>query len=218
MNNTNNITEFINHVKHNYKTNFGGYVLVWILLLIPITFCIIQTVKLNNWNGDIQNFRYEILNGMDVKEYFPVYVGGIFKITFLFVILSVVVITTVVKLSSKNNSDFKYRRLYIILSILLYCIVLYTIMLWCSKVTVLIHYGSAISDESISSPSLPYYCIMYLICIGIYLGICTIFYRIISWLIRKRRMLFVILSILLIVPIWIYISKWFVTILLLLMF
>lgn len=214
--------EFINLIKDNYKTNKRGYVKIWLLLFIPIIFCSIQTIKLNNWNGDIElvedtiegKYDFEVLehripDGMDIEEYFPVYVGGLFETTFLFVILSAVIISSVVILSSRNNKDFKYKKLYIVLSLLLYCAILYAILLWCSKVTILIDYGSAISRERIASHSLSLYCIFYFVCIGIYLGICAIFYSIISWFRHKGYTLFMILSILILLPIWVFLSYCF---------
>lgn len=148
---------------------------------------------------------------MDLEEYFPVYVGNIFEIVFIFLILSVVIITSVFILSKRNNEDFRNKRRYVALSLLFYFAILCGIIKWCDNVTVLVHPGSAISHESFASLLIWY--IVYIIFLGIYLGICGIFYRIISWF-RHKRKLFMILSILILLPIWILISYFFLIILL----
>lgn len=210
--------ELINLIKHNYKENIRWYIIIWLLLLIPIIFCTNQTIKLYNDDGKIiveealsQGYRdfveYDLPDGMDLEEYFPVYVGNIFEIVFIFLILSVVIITSVFILSKRNNEDFRNKRRYVALSLLFYFAILCGIIKWCDNVTVLVHP----SYESFASLLICYIvCIVFL---GIYLGICGIFYRIISWF-RHKRKLFMILSILILLPIWILISYFFLIILL----
>lgn len=205
--------KFINLIKHNYKTNFWGYVLVWILLLIPIPFCIIQTIKFYNWNGDIEFFKrvkchheerewIEHWVGQDFEEYFSPLVKDPQLILLLFFILSIVVITAVIILSSRNNKDFKYRRLYITLSLLLYFAIICAILSWYSNVTIMINNGC---PETVLS-NLTRTLIVPFVITGIYLGVSYIFYRIISWFYCKRKILFMILSTLILSPIWICIS------------
>lgn len=204
--------KFINLIKHNYKTNFWGYVLVWILLLIPIPFCIIQTIKFYNWNGDIEFFKrvkchheerewIEHWVGQDFEEYFSPLVKDP-QLILLFFILSIVVITAVIILSSRNNKDFKYRRLYITLSLLLYFAIICAILSWYSNVTIMINNGC---PETVW-PTLTYTLIVLFVITGIYLGVSYIFCRIISWFYCKRKILFMILSTLILSPIWIFIS------------
>ena len=216
MNNTNNITEFINHVKHNYKTNLWGYVLVWILLLIPIPFCIVQTVELYNWNGDIKFFKrvkchgeerdwIEQWLGRDFEEYFSPLVKDPQLISLLFFILSIVVITAVIILSSRNNKDFKYRRSYITLSVLLYFTIICVTLSWYSNVTIMINDYNYTVLHALTGGL-----IVCFVIIGTYLGISYIFYRIISRFIRKRKMILMVLCILILLPIWVLISMFFV--------
>lgn len=202
--------EIRNFIKHNYKTNSKGYAIIWLLLLIPITFCSIQTIRLYNWSRHY-NLK-NIIDKMDIPCDCPAFVGDLFTAIFLFMFLSVVIMTLVIYLSLKNNKDFKYRVLYAVLSSLLYWVILYVIVLWFNNVTLLIHPGSAASTERIASNSLPAFYIIYSVLMGIYLGICVMFYRIISWVRNKGHKLFTILSILIILPIWYLMSGIFLSI------
>lgn len=215
--------EFINLIKHNYKANIRGYIIIWILLLAPIAFCTTQTIQLYCENGknkveeaknnsDYRDFiEYELPDGMVLEEYLPVYVGNLFIPTLLFVILFVVIMTFVFILSKRNRKDFRNTGLYVALSLLFYFALLCGIIKWFDNVTVLVHHGSAISHAHFA-PLLPYW-LVHVFLLGIYLGLCSLLYRIISCL-RKKGILFMIIGILIILPIWILISYFYLLIIL----
>ena len=213
--------EFINLIKHNYKVNIRGYIIIWILLLAPIAFCTTQTIQLSEKekyrieeakSTDYIDFiEYELPAGMVLEEYFPVYVGRAIIPTLLFVILSVIIFISVFILSKRNRKDFRNTRLYVALSLLFYFAILYGIIKWFDNVTVLVRDGSAITSTAFTS-LLPLW-ILNVVFLGIYLGLCSVLYRIISCL-RKKGILFMILSLLIILPIWILISYCYLLILL----
>ena len=119
--------------------------------------------------------------------------------------LSVVIITSIFILPQQYNKDFKNRLLYVALSQLSYFGILCIIMYWNSHVTLLTCIDS--NDlVSVSHDFLYYQTIFHVSSLVSYLGISFIFYCIISWLWHKRLILFMLLSILIFLPIWAFMS------------
>ena len=208
--------EFVNQIKHNYKENIRGYIIIWLLLLIAIAFCVTQTIQLYNEDGekivDVERVKeggyrdfieFGLPEGMDLEEYFPVYVGDSYQSS-IFILLSLVIITYVFILSKRNHNDYRNGRLYVAISLLFYIGVIYGILSWCDNVTVFVDYFHLYIHES-TFVDLCGSFIFSFVCLVIYLSLCGIFYRISSWG-RSKGYIFTILIISIILPIWIIIS------------
>lgn len=190
--------DFIDLIKKNYKENIRWYIIIWILLLIPVIFCIIQPGY-----SDVRVITFD-----EVEKYHMGYYN-LFLLVFLFVVLSIVVITSVFILSKRNNKDLKHRRLYVVLSLLFYSAILLAIMNWCGNVTVMVHPGSAVSHFHVASHRFLPFCLFYLGLIGIYSGFSTISYCLISRLNKKGDKLYMILSLVILSPVWVCLTYLF---------
>jgi|GEM_PF-6754002 len=211
--------EFVNQIKHNYKENIRGYIIIWLLLLIAIAFCVTQTIQLYNEDGkrivDVERVKesgyrdfieFGLPEGMDLEEYFPVYVGDSYQSS-IFIVLSLVIITYVFILSKRNHNNYRNGRLYVAISLLFYIGVIYGVLSWCDNVTVFVDYFHFHFHES-TFVDLCRSFIFSFVCLVIYLSLCGIFYRISSWG-RSKGYIFTILIISIILPIWIFISLFF---------
>lgn len=153
---------FFKLIKVNYRNNYIGYIIIGILLLIPITYCAIQTYNLYDAGYSIEDVEH--LKNQGIDEFFwdklndiaktpPFYIGWTRDgSVILFSLLNIVVMITIFILSRRNRLIRKFKVVpFTILSLIVYGIVLSLIEIWFDCVTATIFQGWGINTPHFTS-------------------------------------------------------------------
>ncbi|MBR3977038.1 MAG: hypothetical protein IKJ95_04345 [Bacteroidaceae bacterium] len=143
--------EFLKLIKNNYKKNIKGYIVLWALLLIPIIFCLIETIDLYTHEGGIEDLQRHYGEEYPYKEGIEPSHTGIYAPSLL--LYSWLIIIYVGTISQLNEQSSRIASIaYLSLSAVFYSAILYAIVYWTSHITLLAVGGGAASRETIAYP------------------------------------------------------------------
>ncbi len=147
---------FLKLLKVNYRNNYIGYIIIGILLLIPTSYCAIQTYNLydagysiedvknvyydKDWDYDGIIFRGDVYSLDRLQKEIPTYVGDLKDgLLIRFTLLNLIVIFTIFILSRRNRTIQKFKvRPFTILSLIVYGGILSLIEIWFDSITIIV--------------------------------------------------------------------------------
>lgn len=143
--------DFLKLIKGNYKKNIKGYIALWVLLLIPIIFCLIKTIDLYTYGGGIEDLQDYYGAEYPYKEEMTLSHTSIYVVFFLiYSWLIIIYISTISQLNERSSIITSIA--YLSLSAVFYSTILYAIVYWTSHITLLTVGGGAASREIIATP------------------------------------------------------------------